>query len=1085
MRARTAPVAALLFTSGFCALVYQVSWLREFRLIFGASTLASAAVLAIFIGGLGIGGLLLGPRADRHPRPLLYYATLESVVAIFAALSPLLLGLARTIYLASGGSSRLGLTAATAERLVLSAIVLAVPTVAMGGTLPAAARAVTRAADARRQDLATLYALNTLGAVGGCLIATFFLLEIYGTRATLWLAAALNILVAVVARTVDRQAGEAGRWAGGAGKAGPAGMDSGSYPAYPAHPALPAHPAPPALGDSGVHILTAQADLPDLPAFLLLASGTVGFAFFLMELVWYRLLSPLLGGSVFTFGLVLAVALAGIGIGGLVYSLVSSERPATLAGFAATCLLEATAVALTFALGDRIALLALALLPLSAAGFGTTIACWTLVTSIVVLPPAIVAGYQFPLLIALFGRGRQRVGRDVGLAYAANTAGAIVGSLAGGFGAMPWLSAPGAWRLVSMVLLALGIAAAVLDILERKAREARKEMVVALSLAAVTLLLLAAAGPTAIWRHSGIGAGRAPRDILASPNQLRAWQQTWRRAVVWDGDGVESSVALVAEDPGYTFIVNGKADGSAVMDAGTQVMLGLIGALRVPSPRRALVIGLGTGSTAGWLAALPTMERVDVVELEPLVLDVARASEAVNHDAMRNPKLHVTIADARETLLTTAAQYDVIASEPSNPFRAGIASMFTVEYYRAASARLTQDGVFAQWVQGYEIDARTLRTIYATMAAVFPQVETWQTTEGDLVLLASPRPRGYSAAALRARIAQEPFKTALARAWRADDIAGVLAHYLATDLVARAFAAAPQVEINTDDRNIVEFGLARSVGHSGSSLLLELRGLAHEMGASRPPLDSDAGINWRTVSTAAALFVRPGGSPAMLRDIPPEEQRRQAALRRFYQDGDTAGARQLWRQQTDPPRNSIELAMAAELLADEGSEAALPLIEQLRPAHQTEADIITAVLRVRQSRLDDAATAVASGITRLRTDPWPPLRYKQQALDVAAAVGARQPQRARLLFDALAERFSVQAVDTLRQMTRVNLAARLDYKSVCQRAIGELEPHVPWSQPFLLMRRDCYRATNDARLPAALRDLDEFLSREPMALAPR
>jgi spermidine synthase len=205
MRTRTGPVAALLFGSGFCALVYQVGWLREFRLIFGASTLASAAVLAIFIGGLGVGGLLLGPGADRHPRPLLFYATLESIVAVFAALSPLLLMLARAIYLASGGSTRLGVVAATLERLVLSVIVLAVPTVAMGGTLPAAARAVTSTGDVRRQHLATLYASNTLGAVAGCVIATFVLLEVYGTRATLWLAAAMNILVAVMARAMDRR----------------------------------------------------------------------------------------------------------------------------------------------------------------------------------------------------------------------------------------------------------------------------------------------------------------------------------------------------------------------------------------------------------------------------------------------------------------------------------------------------------------------------------------------------------------------------------------------------------------------------------------------------------------------------------------------------------------------------------------------------------------------------------------------------------------------------------------------------------------------------------------------------------------
>src|SRR5713101_4352636 len=200
MRTRTAPVAALLFGSGFCALVYQVAWLRDFRLIFGASTAASAAVLAIFIGGLGLGGLLLGPRADRHPRPLLFYAQLESIVAASAAASPLLLTVVRELYTAIGGSARLGGTLATITRLVLSALVLAVPTIAMGGTLPAAARSVTSESDVRRHGVAALYALNALGAVAGCLVATFWLLELFGTRSTLWLAAAINLLVAMFAR---------------------------------------------------------------------------------------------------------------------------------------------------------------------------------------------------------------------------------------------------------------------------------------------------------------------------------------------------------------------------------------------------------------------------------------------------------------------------------------------------------------------------------------------------------------------------------------------------------------------------------------------------------------------------------------------------------------------------------------------------------------------------------------------------------------------------------------------------------------------------------------------------------------------
>jgi hypothetical protein len=161
-------------------------------------------VLAIFIGGLGIGGLLLGPRADRQVRPLRFYAALEAVVAVSAAATPLLLSVVRALYLASGGSARLGGLVATVGRLALSALVLAIPTLAMGATLPAAAGAATRDTDARRQDVAALYALNTLGAVVGCLAATFWLLEAVGTHNTIWMAAAGNIGVAAAAWIVDR-----------------------------------------------------------------------------------------------------------------------------------------------------------------------------------------------------------------------------------------------------------------------------------------------------------------------------------------------------------------------------------------------------------------------------------------------------------------------------------------------------------------------------------------------------------------------------------------------------------------------------------------------------------------------------------------------------------------------------------------------------------------------------------------------------------------------------------------------------------------------------------------------------------------
>src|SRR5262249_30150553 len=215
---------------------------------------------------------------------------------------------------------------------------------------------------------------------------------------------------------------------------------------------------------------------------------------------------------------------------------------ASLTGFGVSSLVEAAAVAATYALGDRVATLALVLISLQSAGFTAHVAGWTIVTTIVVLPPALIAGYQFPLLIALFGHGRDRVGSHVGLAYAANTAGAIVGSLAGGFCILPWLWAPLAWKLVAVVLLLFGTAAAVLATFRQ--RSLASVMRVTVAVAAATIVLLLTPGPTAAWRHSAIGAGRVPRYVLNTPNDFRSWQQANRRKIQWEADGVESSVAL-------------------------------------------------------------------------------------------------------------------------------------------------------------------------------------------------------------------------------------------------------------------------------------------------------------------------------------------------------------------------------------------------------------------------------------------------------------------------------------------------------------------------------------------------------------
>ena len=1032
-------VAGFLFFSGMCSLIYETVWIRELRLVFGASTSASAAVVACFIGGLGIGGLVFGRRADRRDRPLALYASLEIAIALSAAATPLLLRAVRAIYLGVGGSRVLGDFGGSTLRLVLSAVVFAVPTLAMGGTLPAAARAVEQAEDRGRRSVAMLYGINTLGAVIGCMAATFLLFEVLGTRLTLWVACLVNLLVAMVARSAAR--------------------------------ALPARDA----AEDRVASAASPGDGPR-PArrLVLIAAALTGFVFCLMELVWYRMLGPLLGGSVFTFGLILAVALAGIGLGGMLYAAAGNGR-ATLRTFAWTCLLEALCVAVPYACGDRIAVLAAILRPMGALGFATEVAGWTLIAGITIFPAAVMTGAQFPLLIALLGGGEKDVGRDVGLAYACNTAGAIAGSLAGGFGLIPALSAQGCWRLVGWLLLALGAGALAVDVLQGPRRWRAVALVPVGILAA---LALRAAGPSAAWRHSPIGAGRVDVTQLRTPNLARAWIHKQRRGIAWQVDGRESSVAIETSS-GVAFIVNGKSDGNARGDAPTAVMLGLTGAILHRQPTRSLVIGLGTGSSAGWLAAVPSMTDVDVAELEPAIVEVARRSAPANHGALDNPKVHLLFADAREALLASKSEYDVIASEPSNPYRAGVASLFTREYYEAAASRLREGGIFVQWVQGYEVDGQTMRTVYATLAGAFPFVETWEAETADVLLVASREPIDHSATRLRPRIAEEPFRTALAATWRADDLEAFLGHYVAGPAIARRVAE-QETQVNTDDQNLVEFGFAQTLGNPGAGFsLLDVRRLARARGAFRP--DGAGEVDWDAVDEYAMALHAGDGVPVKSLAPPSAETQHRAAAINAVLESATARAVVEWRAQPREPRGSIEVAALAMALADTGDDAARAYIDRLEPV---EAGVTLGRLLFRQGQSEEAMAAFEAAYRRYRTDPWPMPWFLLSSLAVVEELIAREPRLAGRAWNALREPFALRMSDEARMNSVVSAASRMGSGEACGPAFEAFEPNPVWQEEFLVLRAKCYAATGSPLAARAEKDVIEFRTMQPPTFLP-
>ncbi|HEX8251782.1 MAG TPA: fused MFS/spermidine synthase, partial [Thermoanaerobaculia bacterium] len=595
------------------------------------------------------------------------------------------------------------------------------------------------------------------------------------------------------------------------------------------------------------------------------------------------------------------------------------------------------------------------------------------------------------------------------------TVGAIAGSLAGGFGLLPLLSATGCWQLVVALLALLAIGALVLAWHEPQ----RASMQAAAATAVLALLCLIATGPTAVWRHSGIGAGRAAK--LTAQNNIIDWMRWNERTKVWDADGRESGVALSLADQ-YAFIVNGKSDGSARGDAGTQVMCGLVGAAFHPRPERALVVGLGTGSSAGWLAAIPTMKRVDVVELEPVVLDVARAMAPFNHGAMKNPKLHITIADAREVLLTTPYRYDVVASEPSNPFRAGIASLFTHEFYLAVEGRLTPRGVFAQWVQTYDVDPETLRTVYATLTSVFPHVQTWHTSPGDLLLVASNAPLEADAEALRARVTAEPYRSAIRNAWRTAGVEGFLSRFVANEEYARR-AAAEALSMNTDDRTVIEFGFARSVGGSRENLLPLIQTNAAKLGLSRP-----------------------------------------AALRGKVSSGAFRG--------------DVQAATALEL-ARQGDEQAVQVAASMQRFLPVEAAAVVARLRLNQHRHAESATLVRRALLAYRTDPWLDMDVMGDAIAVAQRLSVVEPRLAPAMYELVSRPYAGQMLDNDRRIARAIIAGRAPRCGKLQiAALEDLEPNTPYRADILRLRVRCYGETRHPLAERARQELRDFAAKD-------
>ncbi len=1014
-------VSLLLFGSGFSALIYQIIWFREFRHIFGSSTASTAVVLAIFMGGLSLGSAFLGKRAEVVSNPIIFYSLLEAAISFFALVSPLLIKVASFIYISSGGVDNLGYAGASLLRIFLSIVILLPPTFCMGGTLPAVARGVTSTEDSDRKSLALLYGINTLGAVTGTVLSTFVLIEFVGILKTLITAALINILVSFLAYRVGRDVDKIKIYEQ---------KDSDTTTKLPS-----------------VTILTVAA--------------FVGFAFFAMELVWYRMLSPILGGTTYTFGSILTIVLLGIGIGGWLFSI--SKIVPSYKILSLTCLLEALFMILPFYLGDNLAVLA-AISRLSVVlNFLYLNLGWFLIIFVVVFIPSLIAGFQFPLLVSIAGRGREGVASDTGWVYSVNTIGAIVGSLLGAFILIPALGAPNSWKLVVAILLLTGTLLIF-----------KNFSTISLALAFLVAFFLTSKGPTSFWRHSGIGAGRFDVTVLKNKNNLKNFIYTTNRHIMWEKDGRESSVAIDTKNS-LAFVVNGKVDGNAILDSITQVVSPLIGLALLDNPREVLIIGLGTGSSAGWAAEVSSVSRVDVVELEPAIKEVAKACSMVNKNVLSNKKVKIFYEDAREFLATTDREYDVIFSEPSNPYRAGIASLFTLEFYKAVAERVKENGLFLQWIQMYEVDIDVIATILNTLREVFPYLEMWQTQFTDLIVVASRKPINHNLTSVSKRINEYPFNEALENVLLVDGADGFYSMRIGNNDIANRLADSATY-INTDNFPVVEFGFAKNVGAGRFFDTLWFVRFTASKGLDKVRDFPDS--FWNKVLYARNLarieHLNVGNSKDQILKV------KYKIIREFKRKKFAEVERIIKSYPDISILHRKETLIISTSLALVGSELFPNYAKFL--TRDSDRYLLEGVWHYIKGEHYKAAAKWQKAFDILRRDPWVDLETLIETLKFLRRLDKKDYTVVKILFESITKsHFALYNSESLRLAAAFSMLANEKlFEEKCVSFFYSFEPYPVWDKRFLTMRLRCYKNKNHFLKGRAEMDLEEFLSNAGM-----
>ncbi|RME26773.1 MAG: hypothetical protein D6798_05980 [Deltaproteobacteria bacterium] len=727
-RARALQALVPLFIlSGATSLVYQTLWVRQLHLVVGTSQVAVATVLAAFMTGLASGGFAGGRFADRARRPILAYALLEACIGAYALAFPTILDLVEPLYLGFWRTFEPSPPLFAAFQFLLLGVLLLPPTIAMGATLPLLARFATSPeahvapAPGRRPEddagtrVGRLYGANTLGAVIGTALAGFLLLPRLGLSTTTIVTATGNAVLCGLALYAAARAGHIA-------------------------------PAPRASA-----VATGRGFV--LLAVIAFLAGTSGLIY---EVAWFRVLVLNLGGSVYAFTIMLLGFLVGIAAGGWIGGgwadrvLHRRGLPGLLAVLAGIELGIGLLAWLTMYLYGELPYLFTWLFDQIDPYLGWLLPGKLGIALLVMLPPCLLMGAAFPFLVraAAPGDGDQptALGGPVGALYGWNTVGGILGAAAGSLLLLPHIDVTG----TVLLAISLNLVAAMLAIGAVRWRQGRRGQVVGWAAATAAAIALVHLKPPP-WNPLLMTAGMYK---YASELSDRSRQGVWDFAVapyelLFYDEGLSSVVTVArSRSSGNIWLANnGKVDASTSVDMPTQVLCATLPFAFRPDARQAVVIGLASGITAGAVTLHGGLEHIDIVELEPAIVAASHVFDEYNHRPLEDPRVRLWANDGRNQLnLVPDGSYDVVVSEPSNPWLSGVSNLFTREFFELGKRKLKPGGVWSQWVQMYGMDTRDLRTLLKTFATVYPHVRLFSTIEdADLVLIGSDAPLSVQA----------------------------------------------------------------------------------------------------------------------------------------------------------------------------------------------------------------------------------------------------------------------------------------------------------------------------------------------------